>query len=211
MPVLLLAAVCVLLGACAQDLPPQDVTERFWRAVVTGHPDKLQRYVRDSDRAAATDGAGLLGVSAVEFGRTVIDGERASVETRVTLSGTQPLTLPLETTLVREGDTWRIDYPSTVAPISRDGEIATVIEHIEQLGDQLKQGIDRSVGELSAAIPQVEQELSRIERAFKQRVPALREQVEAFARRLEEAMKQAPAMPKPAPPPADAPGSTQAI
>lgn len=204
-------ACLVALGGCTPDLSPQDVADRFWRAVITAEPAKIRRYVRAADQAGLERDTDLLAVTAVEFGRAEIAVDSAAIETQVTLAGEQAVTIPIKTRLVRENDAWRVDYQATVGAIARGGELAGVIEQIERLGETLKQGIDRSVDELSGMVPKVEQELSRIEAEIEHRVPQLRQQVEEFSRRIEEALKSAPGSGAPLPAPAPAPGGTTAI
>ncbi len=209
---LLGAALCLCaVTACAPDLSPQDVADRFWRAVITADATKIQRYVRVADKSSLEAGTALLPVTEVSFGRMMIEADSATVTTQVSLLGEPPMTIPLVTQLVREDEVWRVDYPATVGPIARSGELAGVIEQLEQLGDTLKRGIDKSVDELSAAVPLVERELSRIEAEIQQRMPQLRQQLETFSRRLEEALKRAPAPGNPVPQPSPAPGGTTAI
>lgn len=204
---LLLSLLGLLAGGCAQELPPQEVADRFWRAVVTGHPGKIRRYVLRQQRDTLANDAEILPVSTFTLGRIVIDGERATIDTRIILESDSPVPLTIPTQLVQEQQQWRVDYDATVNAISSQSELARVIGKIGALGDSLQQGIEQSVDEMKQALPVIEQELARLEGRIKQAMPELREKLETFAKRLEESLEeslQAPPPPPPqAPPPAE--------
>lgn len=185
----------LLASGCAQQLTPQDVADRFWRAVVTGHAAKIKRYVVSADREQLAGDAEVLPVVDYRLGRVVIDAEFARIETHVTLGGDKPLPLTIDTRLVLEQNSWRVDYSATVDAISARSNLAEVIGEISRIGETLQEGIEQSVDELNRAVPKIEQELSRIESQIKQRMPELREQLEAFSKRIEEALKAPPSDP----------------
>lgn len=184
-------ATMTLLG-CSQSLTPSDVAERFWRAVVAGQPAKMRRYVRQADRQQLDQNAEILPVATYSFGRVLIDGDNASIETRIVLDSDTPVPLNIETRLVREDELWRVDYETTVNEISAQSDLANVIGKIGAIGESLKRGIEQSVDEMNQALPAIEQELSRLESEIKQAMPELRDKLEAFSRKLEEALKMPP-------------------
>lgn len=200
----LVPCLAALLGACTPPLTPTQVADRFWRAVVAEHPAKLERYVLARDRALLNGEPALLPVANFTLGRVLIDGEQASVATTITLAGDTPVTLELDTALVREQETWRVDYRRTAEALSARSDLARVIGQIGALGETLRQGVEQSVDDMRKALPVIERELSRIEDELRQQVPALRERFESFARELEEALKTPPPEREPAPqPPAE--------
>ena len=191
-----------LLSGCARPLPPQDVADRFWRAVITQHPAKIRRYVREQDQATLKDDPEIMPISQFELGRVLNDGESATIETRITLDADKPVSLKIDTELVREGERWRVDYTATIDDISTQSQLAQIIGQIENIGGALADGIDKSVAEMKKILPEIERQLSRIEAEIKQRVPELRERIEEFSKRIEESLKLPPEEQEPAAPPA---------
>ena len=187
-----LVALCIALAACSRPSTPQDVTERFWRAVVAGHKTKLTRYVVERDRAALDEHAEVLPVESFELGRVVIDADTASIETQLTLDGDQKIDITISTALEREGEAWRVDYRKTVGEISMRGDLARIMDQIGTLGDRLKDGVEQSIEDMRGTLPAIEAELSRLESDIKQRMPELRENLEAFSKQIEEALKAPP-------------------
>ena len=192
---LVFLALFTTISGCARPLPPQDVADRFWRAVMTQHPAKIRRYVRAQDQETLKDDPEIMPVESFELTRVVIDGDAASIETRITLGADNPVELRIKTLLVRENERWRVDYSGTVQNISLQSNLAQVIEQIEAFGGALKDGIDKSVEEMKKVLPDIERELLRIEEEIKQRVPELRERLEEFTRQLEDALKAPPDAP----------------
>jgi hypothetical protein len=197
----LLSSVLVLIAACSPSLGPQDVAERFWRATVAQQPATAARYVVARDRDLVSGGLDVLPVAHYSFRRVVIENERATVATEVTLAGDAPVALLLDTRLQREDDTWRVDYQATMQAISAQSELAAVIARIGTLGEALRDGIDQSTAELERALPALERELARLEAEIRQRVPALRERLREFTRQLEKAFEPPPPRPTPSTPP----------
>lgn len=190
-------ALAITLAACSRPLEPQDVADRFWRAVGVQSAAKIRRYVRAADQEELSGDAKILPISGYELGRIVIDGDVATIDTSVTLAGDEPVTVGIETELVRENGHWRVDYERTVNHISMQSDLARVIDQIAVFGDALKDGIDKSVDEMKKVVPEIEKQLSRIEGEIKQRMPELRERLEEFSKRIEESLQQTP---EPAPP-----------
>lgn len=194
-PLLLLI---LLAGGCVNALPPQDVADRYWRSVVTRHPDKLKRYVCAAEQGLLADAAALPPVTRYALGTIVIEDDRARIETRVVLDGPEALEIPLTTQLLRDNDRWCVEHRTTVSAITSERELAEVMRQIEAIGETLKHGIDRSVDDLKNALPRVEEEIARFESEFKQRLPELREKIEEFRKRFEESIEKRPAEPPPA-------------
>ena len=200
-----LVLIAASLAACAAKPGPADVAAAFWNAIEAGNTRAVKRHVTAADAALLENLDDVLPISNAELSRIVIDGEKASVDTTVTVDGDKPLDFPLKTHLVLEGDDWKVDYRRTIDAVASAGKLAAMLSKVHEFGDALQEGIERSVDELEQALPKIEQELSRFEQQMKQRMPELRERLEEFTRELEEAIKR--------PPPADPsePGATVEI
>jgi len=176
--------VALVMAGCASTLTPQDVAGRFWRAVIAQDPVQVRRYVRASDEGLLKDGLGLMVVTDFSLGRVVIDGDLATVDTRVALRGERALDIDLVTRLTRENGQWRVDFAATAHAVSRHSELARLIDRIAQLGTQMREGIGRSRSEIERVLPQLNAELSRLEQRIRQSVPALRQRLEEFAKQF---------------------------
>ncbi len=206
-----LLALGLAATGCEQRLEPQQVAERYWKAVVARDVDAARPFVTRESRTALRFAGNVLPVGDVRFGRTVIDGTVAQVETTVTLLGDKPLPVPLATHLREEDGQWRVDSAATMAMLAPEGEVGAAVARLRELNAELAERMDRSMAELQRQLPEIEREVERFRSEIGRRVPAVRKELEDFARRLEEALKNPP--PAAPAPPADTsvPPATHAI
>lgn len=174
----------ILLVSCAPPPGPEETAARFWRAVMAGQSDTLRKLVRDADRELLDDGRSVLPIRSFTLGRLVVEGDHAELTTHLSVAGEAPVNLDVTTVLVRIGREWRVDYAPSVRDISRDGELAKIIEHIRQLAARAGSGLNRSLDELKDALPALENELSNIEKGIRTQVPELRKRLEELSRQL---------------------------
>lgn len=187
----LLVLASLLLG-CAEPLQPADVTDRFWRAVITRHPAKIKRYVLPAAHDQLEDAKSLLPVSTFELGQILIDGDEARVVTTLSLDGDTPVPVTINTHLQRINNQWLVDYDATVSAITEQSELARMMQQIGKIGETLQQGIEQSVDQMKQTLPAITDELSRLESKIEQSLPELQEKLEAFSRQIEESIKQIP-------------------
>lgn len=186
--VVLLCQIIVFLTACSGPDTPQVVTQKFWTAVESGKAKEVKKFVSAKDKTSIGTLEEILPISNVSYGKIVIDGTRASVETTITLESDQSMDLPITTHLVKEGNRWAVDYERTIYTITAAGKVAAVINQFKDFGIALKDGIGRSVTELEKTLPSIEKELEKMEDQIQQAVPELRSRFENFSKQLEQAL-----------------------
>jgi len=178
----------LILTGCIANLTPMEVSERFWAAVKDKNANEAKKYITASTLSKdATEN--LLPLDDVYLGRTVIDAERAWVDTTVIIAGDDSFELPLETILLKEGDQWKVDYDATVATLSRGSTVARVLGSIVDLSGQFADELDRSLEEIQKAIPEVQKEIERIEENIIYHLPELQRRMNEFLKQLEEALE----------------------
>lgn len=185
---LLLLAVVFILNGCMENLPPVEVSERFWTAVQNKDAGTVHKYISSEAHAQNDLTANLLPIDRFTLGKTIIDGEMAWVDTTVVISGDQPFTVPLKTVLLQENKQWKVDYDATVSSISGGNDLARLLGHLNDLGIQFSDQLNRSLVEMQKALPEVQKELEKLEENMKQKLPELQQQLEEFVRQLEEAL-----------------------
>lgn len=181
------ACLGVMLLACSKPQTPQEVATSFWQAIESGKPNKVKKYVSAKDQITMESLQNVMPISNISFGKIVIDGDLASVDTVVTLQSDQDMELPINTHLLNENDRWVVDYERTINTIVAAGKVAAVINQFKDIGNAVKEGIGRSVEELEKTLPNIEQELSNMEQQIQQAVPELKSRFENFSRQLEQA------------------------
>lgn len=181
--------ILLLSSACVEQRSPLQVSEVYWSAVREGDVDTIRRHLIAESMRGPLNIEDLLPISDVRFGRTVIDGDRAWVETTVMVTSDRPFTLPTKTVLFFERKQWRVEYRSTMETLSNQGGLASVIDAIEKLSDQFQDSFDETLDELERTLPEVKREVERLEDHIRTRIPELQKRLEEFERELEEALK----------------------
>ncbi len=192
---LLALLVVALLSACSRPADPRQVASEFWQAQQRGDADRVHHLVRESDAAKLDSGLTVLPIRAFELGGLRIDGDRAELDTRVTLAGDDALHVDVVTVLIREQDAWRVDYPDTVRDITTDSRLAKLITRVQELTTRFGAGVNQSLEELKRALPKLESELSTIEKDIRGQVPELRRRLDELLRDLPQARPTPPASP----------------
>jgi len=183
-----LILIAVGLPSCQARLEPQQVADRFWRAVAAGDAGAARMFVTRVSRAAVDPAADVLPIGEAAFGRTVIDGPQARVQTTLTVLGDRPTPVTLATHLVEEDGTWKVDYTRSIQSVAGGSDLALALERMRELNSRFSAELDRSVEELQKRLPRIQQEMQRFQEELTRRVPAIRQELEDFARRLEEAL-----------------------
>ncbi|RME35574.1 MAG: OmpH family outer membrane protein [Gammaproteobacteria bacterium] len=179
----------LLLAGCQTPLMPDEVAGLFWEAIQKGDHRTLQRLVAPGTMDTQEADGEVLPVSAVKLGATVIEGDQARVATEVTLSGDHPVTVPLETRLVRIDRRWLVDYRATVQSLRSDSPVAQALFTLQTLTERLQRGLEESTRELQRQAPEIERQLDELGRELESKVPEIQRQLEEFARQLQEALE----------------------
>ena len=199
----LLAWSLVLSGGCVAGMTPEEVTEAFWKGVREQDETAISRFVTSASKASLSNRGSpgqLLPIGEVTLGRTVIDQDRAWIDTTVVVQEDRPFHLPLQTTLKQENLEWKVDYDATVSTLRPDSDLGRALGQISILSRQFTDQLHRSLEQAQQALPEIEREIGRVEDQLRRQLPELRQRLDEFMRQLEEALGGHPA-PVPATPP----------
>ncbi|SDW81912.1 hypothetical protein [Marinobacter mobilis] len=189
-----------LLSACSGPDTPQEVSEAFWQSMVEGDAADANSYsTLISDAAFDSFERDWQGVD-IQWGRVVIDGNEATVETL--LAGLEDARPPLETTtyLVKKNDQWLVDYYRTGDALEQQPLFGNVLGKLEQLGQELQARWSRQSNEMALEIERMTQELEQQAQLANERFSILMEeygqrleqQLDELSRSIEEALKENP-------------------
>ena len=187
--VLIIVPVLLWFCGCMADLSPIEVSEFFWNAIKDDKPEVARKYVSSKSHNEQDLTENILPINNVSFGKIVIDGDKAWVDTTVVLAADEPFSLPLKTVLLRENNQWKVDYDATVSSVSRDSDVARVISGLSELSGKIARELDRSLEEIQKAIPEVQKELENIEEDINKALPEVRKKIEDIIEQIEEALK----------------------
>lgn len=187
----LLPFICIVLMfyGCEEKLSPIEVSEHFWKGVELRDVTIIKRFISSDSQVNTSSTENILPVRGATFGRTVIEGNMAWVDTTLTIESEKPFTLPLTTTLIMEKGFWKVKYDETIASVSSGSNIARIMGSMRDLSDKFTEKLDESIGEMQKAIPEIKREIEKVEEQFKSKIPELKRRMEEFAKQLEEALK----------------------
>jgi exonuclease VII small subunit len=189
---LVLSSICLALlwgTGWTEVNSPLEVAEIFWDAVERGDADTVRKVTRPESLPEAEITENILPISNIEFGRIIIDGDEATVETQLTVQSDRPLRVPVETLLRREDGKWRVDYQATVASVKRDSQVAALLQGLHEFNERITRAMDESVSELERTLPELERQLRSLEREMQSQLPEWQKRLEEFAERMEEALQ----------------------
>ncbi|MFO7594091.1 MAG: hypothetical protein R6X15_08630 [Pseudomonadota bacterium] len=193
-----LLAAALLLSACFAPKTPQEVTQSFWRAVISDDVGEAVSHstltdARDYD-AFSLDWSGFQPT----WGRVIIEGDEARIESEFSKGEGQTVeTREFITYLVRRNDVWKVDYLRTAESL-RAGPLERLFGQLGELGESLSrqfgntsQEINEEMMRLGDRLKQQSESLSRemsegIERYSEELRRSLEELAESVERALEE-------------------------
>lgn len=189
---ILLLLPLLLLSACSEKFTPQQVAEKFWAAVESRDVQTIKKLTAEGTISNGDISKHLLPIRNVTYGRTIIDGGNATVETEVEVMSDKPLRVPLDTKLVMQDEIWRVDYNSTVAAVRTESSLASLLDKLRIFSGEMKDQVNDSIHEFEKKMPEIERKLNEVEGVLKEKIPQIREQVEEFTRQLERLLERTP-------------------
>jgi hypothetical protein len=164
----------LLLSACQSAKTPSETAQAFWSAMAKDNLQQAKKYCASQSQPLLTfSQKDKLKNTNFSYGKIVIDGNQASVETQMIQPDKK--NFGFTTYLIKENDHWKVDYQRSVKSFSGDifedifnslnnlGEtfnkqleqqIPKIEKEIESFGKELKQQIDSLESELNKSYPQ---------------------------------------------------------
>lgn len=179
---LTLASLFSLLAGCFGPEKPEDAAADFWTAVITNDADAVVAHSTLQD-PEAFDGFGKnWNGYQPTWGKIVLDGDTASIETRLTAKDRE--NREVTTWLVQQDETWRVDYNRT-GKSARGGLLGTLINKFSELGKELGDKFNQSAEEANQKMEQLLQELEDNEDAFSNQA---NQALEAYSAQLQQSL-----------------------
>ncbi|SDK52352.1 hypothetical protein [Microbulbifer yueqingensis] len=183
----LLSCIAALLSACSGPETPQEVTTAFWEAVIDDDRRDVARYSTLAD-PDGYDGFGSKWAGyQLAWGRVVIDGDEAIVETELARQqGARERSRSLVTYLVRRDGAWLVDYKRTTRSFS-GGAIGDLFNELERLGEEFSSQFNDSADEVNTQMERMLEELGQAQQELGERASeAMEQSAEELRRALQE-------------------------
>ncbi|MBW4934483.1 hypothetical protein [Marinobacter sp. F4206] len=193
------ASMLVFLVGCSNPETPREVTEAFWHSVTENDADEVAELSTLAD-PSQFDGFGTdWQTISIDWGKIVIDGSRATVETRFLSADNDDRKKVLTYLERREGD-WTVDYELTQRAVTSRSMFDDVIGTLSDLSERLSQSINRSSDSVDERLEELASELEALSSEAEQRSrealeeygEKLQKHIEELTESIEEALKGEP-------------------
>lgn len=192
--IITLLFICGGLLSCQSSMTPLQVSEKFWEGIEKKNISLITIYSIPDSGYSADNTKQLPDVSAITFGRIIIDADTAEIETRVIItSDEKTIEIPLKTYLKREDDIWRVNYKQTTLLLKTNEGMIELLGDVQELTEDLAEEIEKSVEDFKEqAMPEIESKLEQAEEALRDKIPEFKnmldELLDGLMRSLEKAM-----------------------
>ena len=180
------------LTSCQLSASPEQVSDKFWRAVQQQNMEMIKKYSIEETIPKNLDIEALSGVESFTFGKILIDGDNAEVDTIVAVNNTNKQnTLSLTTKLLLLDGQWLVDFESTVSPLMINNEVAELMGGIEELTEEFSKQVEGSVEEFKKkAMPEIKSKLEEVEEELKEKLPEIKSKIDEFLKELEKSIQE---------------------
>lgn len=184
---MLLVGMTATLTACFGPKTPQEVTQAFWEAVVSGDTKDVVEYSTLADAKLYDGFAKEWAGFQPSWGKVIIEGNEASVVSEFS----SPANSGMEdrkfvTYLVQRSEAWKVDYDRTGVEV-RGGALTNLFGKLSQLGDDLSKQLQMSANDFNAEMERMSQELETMSEEFGQQAS---DSIERYAEELRESLKE---------------------
>ena len=185
----LLLSICIWLVSCQSSMTPAQVSEQFWQGLVANDITKIKKYsLKDSFSEQEVPHK----ISNISFGKIVIDGEDAEIETTLQVETEGKLAEILLTTFLQiEDKAWRVNYEKTITALKIKQDVSELVGGIQELAEEFSEELENSVEEFKEkALPEIKSKIEQTEQEIREKLPELKDMIDEFLEELEESIKE---------------------
>lgn len=154
----------LLLSACQSVRTPSETAQAFWSAMAKDNLEQAKKYcTSQSQPLLISSQQNKLKNARFSYGKIVIDGNQASIETQVLQPGKK--NSGFTTYLIKEDDHWKVDYQRSVKSFSVD-ILEEIFNSLNNLGETFNKQLEQQ-------IPLIEKEIESFGKELKQQIDSL--------------------------------------
>lgn len=191
--IITLISICGGLLSCQSSMTPLQVSEKFWVGIQKKNISLITIYSSSDSGYSADDIKQLPDVSAITFGRIIIDADIAEIETQVTItSDDKNVDILLKTYLEIEDDVWRVNYKQSILLLKTNQGMNELLGSVQELTEDLAEEIEESVEDFKEkAMPEIELKLEQAEEALRDKIPAFKNMLDELLDGLKRSLEKA--------------------
>jgi len=191
--IITLIFICGGLFSCQSSMTPLQVSEKFWEGIEKKNISLITIYSSPDSGYSTDDLKQLPNLSAIKFGRIIIDAANAEIETQVTITtDDKNVELPLTTYLDREDDVWKVNYKKTTLILKTNQGMIDLLGGVQELTEDLAEEIEESVEDFKEnAMPEIESKLEQAEETLRDKIPEFKNMLDDLLESLKESLEKA--------------------
>lgn len=180
-------APLLILSACFAEKTPLEVSQAFWASVISHDLDNAVKYSSLNNTQQYDGFSQNWSQSQPSWGKIIIDGKQASVETIITRPGSpQPENQTFNTYLIQINDTWKVDYEKTKQEM-QSTPLSNLFNQLSQIGESFTEKLKSSSQSFSQEMERMTEELEALSDSISEEATQSMEQyAEALSHSLEE-------------------------
>ncbi|HIF51667.1 MAG TPA: hypothetical protein EYQ42_09115 [Thiotrichaceae bacterium] len=169
--------LCSTLFSCESTRTPLQVSEHFWLGIQTKNSALVKKYSLVNSIDKSVDIEHFEKITTIAFGRIIIDGDLAEVETTVTISSNNKLhDYTVNSYLENNNDVWKVDYRKTILQLVAKKSVTEIFDGLEAMSEEVAKGVEESVKEIQKKIvPEIKSKAEEIQEKV---VPKIKSNIE---------------------------------
>ena len=184
--------LCATLMSCQSQKTPLQISEHFWLGMQTKNVALVKKYSLVNSIDESEDLSRFENITAATFGKIIIDGTVAEVETKVLMSSDEKnREITLHTYLQNSNEVWKVNYRKTVLQLVVNQNMAEAFDDIEKITEEITEQIEESVEEIKEkVVPEIKSEIEQVEKDILQKIPELKNIFDEFLHELEKSLEE---------------------
>jgi hypothetical protein len=191
--------MCTMLLSCQSAKTPLQISEHFWFGIKTKNSALVKKYSLASSMNESEDIEQFENLSDFTFGKIIIDGDKAEVETNVKIiSNENTKDARINTYLENNNDVWKVNYKKTIRQLKDRQNVAEIFDDIEEMTEEITKELEESVEEMKEKIvpeikekvvPKIKSEIENAEKELLEKLPELKDMFDEFLHELEKSLE----------------------
>jgi len=180
-------APLLILSACFAEKTPLEVSQVFWASVISHDLDNAVKYSSLSNTQQYDGFSQNWSQTQASWGKIIIDGKQASVETIISRPGSpHPESRSFNTYLIQINDAWIVDYEKTRQGMNST-PLSSLFNQLSQIGESFTEKLKDSSQSFSQEMERMSKELETLSDSISEEATQSMEQyAEALSKSLEE-------------------------
>lgn len=157
------------LSACGSKKTPTETTQAFWLEIAENKIDQAKEYCSSQSQTISISNIGQYQQASFSFGKIIIDGHQATVETRFTPASNKEVSF--STFLINEESAWKIDCKRSTARRSGSNLVNDFFNSLNELGENINKQLEQQ-------LPLIEKEIDTFGEELKQQIDNLNDDLQ---------------------------------